>query len=170
MAHDPALRREARRRYVIERESLPTIERTIGVKQSTLSRWKRDGAASGDDWALARKAQLLAGEGLEATVAEVTEQFALLAAKMMDRIKEIAKDDEVDPRQLVAMMTQLSDATTKMVRSAGRLAPRMSELGIAQDVLRRLITFVEREYPEHGAAVVEIVEPFGADLAKAYGG
>ena len=169
MAHSADKKREARRRYVIEREALPTIERAIGVKASTLSRWKRDAKADGDDWEVMRRAHLLAGDGLEATVSEVTEQFALLAARMMDRIKEVAKDEKVEPAALVSLMTQLSDATTKMVSSTGKLAPRMSELGIALDVLGRLSTFVEREYPEHGAAIVEILAPFGAELQRAYG-
>lgn len=170
MAHAPEKRSEARRRFVIDRESLPAIEKAIGVKASTLSRWKRAAKASGDDWDMMRQAHLLAGDGLEAVVSGVAEQFATLAARMMDRLRDIAKDEDVEPAALVTLMTQLSDATTKMVSSAGKLAPRISQLGVAHDVLERLAEFTAREYPEHGEAIVELLEPFAAELTRAYEG
>ena len=171
MAHDPALRREARRRYVIERESLPTIERGIGVKASTVSRWKRDAKASGDDWELARKAHLVAGEGLGPIMAATAERFVTIASAQMDRIDELVRsEDPPAPETVVGMLTSLADSMSKAVGAAGRLAPHITQLGVAQDVLRRLAAFVEHEYPEHAPAFIEILEPFGVELASAYGG
>ena len=142
MAHGPEKKREARRLYVIERRSLPTISKAIGVKPSTLSQWKRKAKAAGDDWQAAREAHLVAGQGLESIMAATAERFVQLATQLMNQIEraiDASPDGEIaNPGELVQMMTALSDAMTKMVASAGKLAPKVSELGVAQDVVRRL--------------------------------
>lgn len=67
------------------------------------------------------------------------------------------------------MMTSLADAMTKMTTSAGKLAPKISELGVAQDVIKRLMEFVRDNYPEHAGALLQISEPFVEHLVEAYG-
>lgn len=166
MAHDPAHKREARRRYVIERQSLPTIEAALGVKQSTLSRWKREALAAGDDWEQFRKAHLVAGEGIESVLAATVEDFVMFAQATMLKLKST---EEAEPAASIDMLAKIADATGKMVAASGRLAPRLSELGIAQDVLARLANWIGDRYPEHANAFVEILPEFGASLAEAYG-
>lgn len=173
MAHAPEAKREARRLYVIERLALPAIETAIGVKASTVSRWKREAKTAGDDWQLAREAHLIAGQGLDAIMAATAERYVAVATKALAAIERAidacGEDEFADPEALVKSLTALSDGMAKMTASAGRLAPRISQLGVAQDVLRRLADFVERRFPEHGEAFVEILEPFGAELSEAFG-
>ena len=66
-------------------------------------------------------------------------------------------------------MASLSDAFNKMVASAGRVAPKISELGVANDVLQRQAEFIREFYPQHAAAFLEIIEPFGERLVEVYG-
>lgn len=171
MAHPADKKREARRRYVIERLSLPGVEAAIGVRASTISKWKREAKAGGDDWEQARKAHLVAGEGLESIMAATAERFVTLASTQMDRIDERLKaEPDLDPAGVVMLLASLSDAMSKAVSAAGRLAPRISQLGVAQDVLQRQAAFVEARFPEHVEAFLEILKPFSLELAKAYDG
>ena len=55
-----------------------------------------------------------------------------------------------------------------MAASAKRFAPKVSELGVAQDVMAKLLDFVREEFPHHSAAILEIIEPFGARLTEIY--
>ncbi len=66
------------------------------------------------------------------------------------------------------MLVSLSDAMTKMAASAKRFAPKVSELGVAQDVMAKLLEFVRETFPQHTAAILEIIEPFGEHLAGIY--
>ena len=173
MAHAPEKVREARRLFVVERMALPSIEVAIGVKASTVSRWKRKAKAGGDDWDLARKACLVAGEGLGPIMAATAERFVSIASQQMERIdalREIESEESPAPEKIVSMLASLADSMTKAVGAAGRLAPHVTQLGVAQDVLARMADFVEREFPEHAPAFLEILEPFGAELTAAYGG
>jgi len=166
MAHGLDKKREARRRYVIERQSLPTIAAALGTSEGSVSRWKREAKAVGDDWHARRQAHLIAGEGLESVVAATVEDFVMLAQSTVGALK---LDDELSAEKKAQLLASLADAMGKMVASAGRLAPKISELGVAQDVIRRLSTFIAEHHPEHGIAFLEILEPFGASIADAYG-
>ena len=166
MAHAPELKREARRRYVIERQSLPTIEAALNVNQRTLSRWKAEALTAGDDWEQFRKAHAIAGEGLESVLAATVEDFVMFAQMTVTGLKD---QEGIEASEKIALLAKLADATGKMVASAGRLAPRLSELGIAQDVLSRLATWIGDNHPTEGTTLVEILPEFAAKLAEAYG-
>lgn len=164
MAYSPDKKKKAREFYVFKRQSMPTIALALGVKVTALRRWKREALARSDDWDAARSGHLVAGQGLEAIVAATIEDFVILTQATIEDIKEAKGQPDVRVKQLVA----LADAMTKAVAAAGRLTPRISELGVAQDVLKRLADFVSGEYPQHGDAFLEILEPFGAEIAKVY--
>lgn len=164
MAYTHKQKRDARDRYVFKRQAIMSIAHAIGVTASTIRRWKREALARHDDWDQLRKAMLVSGQGLESVVASTMEEFVLLTKSTIEDIK-VAKTDHVTRvKELVA----LADAMTKAVSAAGRLTPKLSELGIAQDVLKRLSEFIAGEYPQHADAFLEILEPFGAEIAKAY--
>ena len=78
------------------------------------------------------------------------------------------EDQKMAVADRIKMMTSLADAMNKMTVSAGKLAPKISELGVAQDVVRRLMEFVRENYPDHAGALLQIVEPFGENLVEAY--
>lgn len=164
MATDHDTRRKARADYIYRRMTIATIAALHSVSQATIGRWKKAAKEAGDDWDIARSASILAGEGIETVVSSVVEDFMIMAQSLLDEIKngELPLGDKV--KHLVA----LADAMTKMTASAGKLAPKISELGVAQDVMQHLMKFVREYFPHHAAAILEIIEPFGERLAGLY--
>ncbi|KZL25661.1 DUF1804 family protein [Pseudovibrio sp. Ad37] len=159
-------KRLARRLFVLDRQAIPTVAFSIGVSESTLRRWKKDAATGGDNWDAARSANALAGEGLEAVVTSVVEDFVSMFQATIEQIKA---SENIDPPEKVKLMASLSDAFNKMVASAGRVAPKLSELGVAQDVLQRFAEFIRKHHPDHAQTFLEVLEPFGEYLAEVYG-
>lgn len=151
--------------YVQNRCAIATISAAIDVPDGTLKRWKADAKAGGDDWDIARAAATIQGEGLEAMVSAVIEDFTIMFQVTMDQVKD---SGDIAPDAKVKLMASLSDSFNKMILAAGRTAPKLSELSIATDVLRRLAEFVIEEFPGHTGAFQEILEPFGVEIAKAY--
>lgn len=172
MATDSDLKRKARSEFIYKRKTLKMIALTVGVSPVTIGRWKSAAKKRGDDWETARAAHMIAGEGLDAVITTVVEEFMVMA---QSAIEDLKGDSEKDPAEQmpinnrIAMMTSLADAMNKMTASAGKLAPKISELGVAQDVVRRLLEFVREHNPEHAAMMLEVVEPFGESLVEAFG-
>nr|WP_321460413.1 DUF1804 family protein [uncultured Cohaesibacter sp.] len=166
MAHKDEKRIDARRAYIWDQQSVPVIALSIGVSEATVRRWKRDAKQSGDNWDVARAAHMMAGEGLETVVSGVVEQFVTLFKATIEQLQD---DGNLSPEERVKAMASLSDAFNKMVASAGRVAPKISELGVANDVLQRQAEFIREFYPQHAAAFLEILEPFGERLVEVYG-
>lgn len=165
MAIDSDLKRQARSAFIYKRRNMTQIARDLGVSDQTVRRWKKKAKADGDDWDIARAAHVIAGEGLDATITHVVEEFMLMAQHMIEELKDT--DQPLEKR--VSQITSLADAMTKMTNSAGKLAPKISELGVAQDVIRRMTEFVRAEFPDHADALLEVIEPFAETLAEAYG-
>lgn len=157
-------RRKARSDYVYRRMMQSTIAVTLGVSEATIGRWKKAAKEAGDDWDKARSAHVLAGEGVEVVVSSVVEDFMILAQSILNECKE----GNHTTQEKVTMLVALSDAMTKMAASAKRFAPKISELGVAQDVMAKLLDFVREEFPHHAAAILEIIEPFGERLTEIY--
>ena len=109
-------------------------------------------------------AHVIAGEGVEAVVSSVVEDFMIQAQAILDEIKDGAHTTQ----EKVGMLVSLSDAMTKMAASAKRFAPKVSELGVAQDVMAKLLDFVRDEFPQHSSAILEVIEPFSERLAEIY--
>lgn len=157
-------RRKARSDYIYRRMMQSTIAVTLGVSEATIGRWKKAAKENGDDWDKARSAHVLAGEGVEVVVSSVVEDFMIQAQSILDEIK----GGTHTAQEKVTMLVALSDAMTKMAASAKRFAPKVSELGVAQDVMAKLLEFVREEFPHHAQAILEIIEPFGERLAEIY--
>lgn len=107
---------------------------------------------------------MIAGEGLDAVITTEVEEFMIMAQAAIEELKSDAGKDKADQLPIdkrIAMMTPLADAVTKMTASAGKLAPKVSELGLAQYVILRLIEFVKEHYPEHAPILLQLSEPFG---------
>ena len=157
-------RRKARSDYVYRRMLQSTIATTLSVSEATVGRWKKAAKEAGDDWDKARTAHVMAGEGVEVVVSSVVEDFMIQAQAILDEIK----DGQHTTQEKVTMLVSLSDAMTKMAASAKRFAPKVSELGVAQDVMAKLLEFVRENFPQHSAVILEIIEPFGERLAEIY--
>ena len=165
MANDMETRRKARADYVYRRMTLSTIAVTLNVSQATIGRWKAAAKADGDDWDMARSGAVLAGEGLDVVVSSVVEDFVIMAQALLDEVKN-NKDLSID--QKIKHMVALGDAMVKVTASAGKLAPKISELGVAQSVVQHLIAFVQEQFPQHISVVQEILVPFGDRIASAF--
>ncbi|MFG1409498.1 DUF1804 family protein [Xanthobacter sp. VTT E-85241] len=166
MAHDDTARREARRKFVGERLALPTIAISTGVPESTLRRWKREAREAGDDWDQARAAGLVSGDGFAGLISVVLEDFVTQFRATMELLKS---DRDIPALERAKVMGSLADALNKTVNSAGRAAPKISELGVAWDVLKRLAEYVTVHHPSAAPSVLEVLEPFGDHLAEVYG-
>ena len=157
-------RRKARSDYVFRRFTLATIAAANGISQTTVGRWKKQAKSEGDDWDAARTAHVIAGEGVEAVVSTVVEDFMIQAQSILDEIKT----GNHSVKEKVDMLVSLSDAMTKMAASAKKFAPKVSELGVAQDVMTKLLNFVKDEFPHHAETILEIIEPFAERLSEMY--
>lgn len=172
MATDSDKKRDARSEFIYKRKPLGMIGLKVGVSANTISRWKRAAKKRGDDWEAARAAHVIAGQGLDAVITTVVEEFMIMAQSAIEDLKADglkSADDRMPIKDRIFMMTSLADAMTKMTTSAGKLAPKISELGVAQDVIKRLMEFVRDEYPEHASILLQISEPFVEHLVEAYG-
>lgn len=157
-------RRKARSDYVYRRMNGTTVSALHSISPSTFGRWKKAAKAQGDDWDIARSASIIAGEGVEAVVSSVVEDFMIMAQSLLDEIK----NGEIQVEQKIKHLTSLADGMTKMTSAAGKLAPRISELGVAQDVMSQMLDFVRREFPHHSEMILEIIEPFGESLTARF--
>lgn len=172
MATDSDKKREARSEFIYKRKPLGMIGLKVGVSANTIGRWKRAAKKRGDDWETARAAHMIAGQGLDAVITTVVEEFMIMAQSAIEDLKADGlkkPDDRMSIKDRISMMTSLADAMTKMTTSAGKLAPKISELGVAQDVIKRLMEFVRDDYPEHASIMLQISEPFVEHLVEAYG-
>lgn len=158
------LRRKARAEYVDQGLMLTTIAASLGKSEATVGRWKKAAKEAGDDWDKARAAHVIAGRGPEAVTTRAIERYFL----QLDRIVTNIEANDTDPVQQVALLASLADSTAKMAAAAKRFAPAVSTLGVAQDVLGKLMAFVRERYPQHASAILEIIEPFGEYLTEVY--
>ncbi|WP_299165817.1 DUF1804 family protein [uncultured Tateyamaria sp.] len=156
----PDKRRKIRSDYVNRRMAATTIATIHKISASTVGRMKKAAKADGDDWDIARTATVIAGEGLDVVVSTVVEDFMILAQGLLEEVK----DEQVSNEDKIKHLINLSDATVKMTAAAARLAPKISELGVAQSVVQQLLEFVRENFPHHSNAILEIIEPFGDQL------
>ncbi|MBF0184291.1 MAG: DUF1804 family protein [Magnetococcales bacterium] len=72
----------------------------------------------------------------------------------------------VDPLQRVETLAKLSLALDRTFRALEQGQPAISPLSIARQVLERQAEFIQRRYPSHLTAFLEILEPFGQALLQ----
>lgn len=166
MAHDDTIKRNARKAFVFQRQSLPTIAIALAVSEATLRRWKREARERGDDWDVGRAANTIAGEGMEAIVSSVIEDFVVLYQVTIEGLKN---ETDAPASERVKLMASLADAFHKMISASGRVSPKISELGVAMDVLKRLADFTRQQHPDRAGLLLEVLEPFGTHLSEVYG-
>lgn len=166
MAHGPEIRAAARAAYIYEGQSLDAIGDRLKLGIGTVARWKRQALETGDDWERARGAARLSGQGAEAVTAAVLEDFVLL---FQSTLAEVKADPEIKAINKAEILSRMSDAYHKTISAAGKSNPKLNKLAVAMEVLEVLGEFVRLKHPRHGAAFAEIIEPFGAELAKTYG-
>lgn len=165
MAHPDETRRAVRASYVFDQLSLEMAALKHGISFQTVRGWKRTGLNCGDDWDKARGAQMIAGGGIEDVVRQTLGVVVQQVQATMDAIR---LDTEMQPELKVKLLASLSDSYFKMVSVSRRLMPETDKLAVATDVVKRLADFTRTKHPKHAAALMEVIEPFADELAKAY--
>ncbi len=164
MAHAPEVRAAVRRSYVAERLPLESAAEKHGIAYNTARHWKRQAGEQGDDWDKARAASRMAAGGLGDLTTQVLEEFAMLFQVTMEQIGQ----EKIDGVTKAEAMSRLADAYTKTVKAAGGGDSKIGKLAIAMEMLERLVAFVQKHYPQHGNALLEVLEPFGEELSRSY--
>jgi hypothetical protein len=167
MAYKAATIAQVRAHFVYDRWNLHQIARKMRISYSTLSRLKSVAKRNGDDWDKARVANTIAGEGAQAVAVKFMEDFMMLLNTTIDDVKR--RETDLKPQERVDALARLADAYNKAMAAVKRTLPDLSELAVAMEVLQHLAKFVQSKYPQHAGAFSEILEPFGAELAKKFG-
>lgn len=166
MAHSPETRDKVRRLYVFDRIGLEMAALQCGVSMSTASRWKREAMDEGDDWDKFRAAAILSGDGIESIARAALAGFLTQYQATMDTLNA---NPDIKAETKVQMLASLADSFNKTVAASRKVLPETSQLATAMEVVQKLATFIREKYPKHAQAFVEVLEPFGEELAKAYG-
>lgn len=148
-----------------------TIERAsakLRIPPNTGRRWKAEAMAKGDDWDKFQAASLIvAGGGFDQAMGRVAAGVILRSEALLERIAATA---DIDPLEATRAVASLADSLTKAQAAAKRLMPEADRYAIASEVLRRLAEFALGRKPGAFATdLIEVIEAFGADLAKAWG-
>jgi len=84
-------------------------------------------------------------------------------------LDELKTAKDIKPLDKAEALARLSDAYQKTVKAAGQSDPKLSRLAIAMDVLQKLMTFISSDYPQYVQMFMEILQPFGEELAREFG-
>ncbi|HFU1359313.1 TPA: DUF1804 family protein [Citrobacter farmeri] len=166
MAHPQETRERLRRSYIFGQMSLEIASAQTGVAFATARRWKKEAQDAGDDWDKLRAAHLMAGGGLEDIGRAI---LTGLMTQYQTTLEMLTTNADLPADKRVELLASLADAFNKAVAANKKILPEVSQLAIALDVIQRLSTFVAESYPQHLAAFVEILEPFGLEMEKHYG-
>ncbi|WP_413207984.1 DUF1804 family protein [Rhodospirillum sp. A1_3_36] len=167
MAHDPETREAVRAGYVFQRLTLEQAAGKAGVGLATARRWKSRAAAAGDDWDKARATYSLSGEGASTIAQLVLADFLTMYQATVEAVRD---NPNVPAMDRAEMLSRLADAFQKTMSAVAKAAPELGRYAVAGELLGDLATFVAERYPQHMAAVHEIMEPFAVQMARKYGG
>lgn len=166
MAHGKEKRTQLRGLYVYKRLPMDEACRAADVPRGTANRWKTMSRAEGDDWDAARSAVALGDESFGQMSRKLLEDYLVHHQAVMDELK---KDKTIKPSDAVDMLARLSDSFTKTIAAFKRVSPELNRHAVALDALQRLAGFAQQRFPQHVGVLIEMLEPFGEELAKAYG-
>lgn len=166
MAHPDDTRRAVRAGYVFDQLGLEVAAVKEGVPVATARRWKAEAKKAGDDWDKARSAQLIAGGGIEDVVRQT---LAVMVQQTQATAEAIQVAENMEPLAKVQALASLADSHTKMAAVLKRMMPETDRLAVALEVIKRLLEFTKANYPGNAAALAEMLEAFGDEIARAYG-
>jgi hypothetical protein len=133
------------------------------VAKDKPGRHKKKAAASSNA-AKAKTAPWLSKEKRRRLLNKLLGEFLVLHKEAMESVKA----EVVDPIKRVEALTRLSQALDRTLNALVKATPQISHLTIAQDVLKHQVAFVESNFPQHAAALLTILEPFGEELIKIF--
>jgi hypothetical protein len=166
MAHPSEKKTEARAAYIggLDLESAAT---KAGIPYATARRWKADARAEGDDWDKFRRVSLIvAGGEIEQAMGRVLAATLLRAEATLEHLNNT---EELDPLEATRAVASLMDSINKGHAVGQRLMPQSDKLGIAMDVIQRMTEYAAKKKPALATELIELLEPFGEELARVYG-
>lgn len=166
MAHASEKRTQLRGLFVYQRMPMETACAKVGVPKTTANRWKLEAKASGDDWDNARAAVALGDENFTQLGRKLLEDYLVQHQATMGLLRNDKKLSAVVRADILA---STADSFNKTMASFKRLSPELNRQAIALDAMQRLAAFAQRRFPQHVPAMLELLEPFGEELARAYG-
>ncbi|NDP58017.1 MAG: DUF1804 family protein [Oxalobacteraceae bacterium] len=166
MAKPAEVRAKVRKHYVFDRLSLEQAAKLASVTYSTAKRWKTKAFDAGDDWDKVKSASALAGGDIEQLSQQILTEMLVQFNSVLELIKGDAKMPAV---QRVELLSSLMDNIHKSMSAMRRFLPETNTLAIGMHVLRGMADFVQTRFPQHGAAFIEILEPFGDELPRILG-
>lgn len=166
MAHGEEKIRAVRASYVFDQLGLEIAAMKHGIPEATARRWKRDAKQAGDDWDKARSAQMIAGGGIEDVVRQT---LAVVVVQVQATVEAIQANPDMPPADKVQALVSLADAYNKLMAASKRLMPETDKLAVAMDVVKRMAEFVAKRKPALAHEFVELMEPFGDEIARVYG-
>ena len=164
MAHPTEKRTQLRGLYVYQRLAMETACKQLDVPRSTANRWKQDAFDKGDDWDTTRAAVGLGAENFSTLSKRLLEDYLVQHQATMDQLRDAT---EMSARERADTLASMSDSFNKTMISFKRLSPELNKQAVQLDVLQRLVSFAQAQFPQHLTAMVELLEPFGQELAKA---
>lgn len=166
MAHAQERRTQLRGLYVFKRLPMESACAAVHVPRSTANRWKQEAKNAGDDWDTARAAVAMGDENFSQLSKKLLEDYLVMHQAVVDEIKA---DKELKAAGKVTALASLTDSFNKTMAALRRIAPELNRHAVALDALQRLANFAQQRYPHNVPALLEMLEPFGEELAKAYG-
>lgn len=163
MAKPAEIRAKVRKHYVFDRLSLEQAAKLAGVAYTTAKRWKEKAADTGDDWDKIKNASALAGGDIE----QLSQQILTEMLVQFNSVLALIKADATMPAvQRVELLSSLMDNIHKSMSAMRRFLPETNALAIGMQVLRGMADFVQKRFPQHSTAFIEILEPFGDELGR----
>ena len=163
MAHASEKRTQLRGLYVYQRLPMETACKKVGVPRSTANRWKQEAADKGDDWDSVRAAMALGDDNFASLSKKLLEDYLVQHQATMDLLRDATDMSAMSRAETLASM---SDSFNKTMASFKRLNPELDKQAVQLDVLQRFASFAQQRYPQHLSVLVEMLEPFGQELAK----
>lgn len=166
MAHPTERRTQLRGLYVFKRLPMEAACNALKLAKSTGIRWKAEARDQGDDWDSARAAVALGDENFSQLSRKLLEDYLVQHQASMELLRN---DKELSALERANVLASMADSFNKTMASFRRLAPELNRHAIALDTLQRMASFAQQRFPQHVHALLELLEPFGEELAKAYG-
>lgn len=163
MAHGKEIRTQLRGLYVFQRMAMEAACKKLGVPRSTANRWKQEAAEQGDDWETSRAAVAMGDENFKSLSAKLLEDYLVQHQATMNLLRD---DKKMGPRERAETLASMSDSFNKTMSSFKRLNPELDRQAVQLDIIQRFAAFAQQRFPQHLAALVEMLEPFGEELAK----
>jgi hypothetical protein len=164
--HPQARRKELRGLYVFKQLPMEAACAAMSLARSTANRWKLEAKAEGDDWDNARAAVAMGDDSFKQVGQQLLTQYLTMHQSVLN---EISLNGTASAEKKAQMLAGLADSFNKTVAAFRRITPEVNSHAIALDVLSRLISHVQGKHPQAAPALLEVLDSFGVEIAKAYG-